>query len=212
MVNNSLIIEIIKYKNTVNKFINSSKDDEYPDSCYAIKECRNEVFSIMVKSFSNEPFKAACDFETLNSGWTVIQRRQDGSENFFRNWIDYVKGFGDLNGEFFIGLEKLHFLTSNGQPQELYIILDDYEGTRKYARYSKFSVGPESTNFTLNVSGYSGNAGDSLSYHNHRTFSTKDYGTAMDCALAYKGAWWYYNCHERLVAYLTFHCNISIHY
>ena len=166
----------------------------------------------MVKSFSNEPFKAACDFETLNIGWTIIQRRQDGSENFFRNWTDYVKGFGDLHGEFFIGLEKLHVLTSNGPPQELYIIMKDYEGTRRYARYSKFSVGPESTDFILNVDGYSGNAGNSLSYHNRKTFSTKDYGEAKNCALTYKGGWWYHKCHERLVAYLTFHCNISIHY
>jgi len=33
----------------------------------------------------------------------VVQRRMDGSEDFFRSWNDYVSGFGDLNGEFWLG-------------------------------------------------------------------------------------------------------------
>ena len=33
-----------------------------------------------------------CDMK--NGGWTTIQRRQDGRTDFFRDWADYKKGFG----------------------------------------------------------------------------------------------------------------------
>ncbi|XP_065358889.1 ficolin-2-like [Calliphora vicina] len=169
-------------------------DDRLPESCFEVKECRNSIFTLMIEKYSDKPFYAACDLETLNSGWTIIQKRQDGSENFFRNWTDYVKGFGKMDGEFFIGLEKLHALTTFGPPQELYIIMDDYEGTRKYARYEEFKVGAESEEFKLNVAKYSGTAGDSLSWHNDCTFSTRDFGKKTDCAQGYRGGWWYNNC------------------
>ena len=33
-----------------------------------------------------------CDMK--QKGWTVIQKRQDGSTNFFEDWESYKKGFG----------------------------------------------------------------------------------------------------------------------
>ena len=37
--------------------------------------------------------------------------RYDGSENFDLPWNDYKDGFGNLNGEFWLGLDKMHALT-----------------------------------------------------------------------------------------------------
>lgn len=49
------------------------------------------------------------------TGWTVIQRRLDGSVDFYRNWTDYRRGFGDLEGEFWLGNEHIHQLTNQGE-------------------------------------------------------------------------------------------------
>lgn len=176
-----------------------------PRSCYDLNECDSGIYNLMLPEISDKPFPAACDLETLDGGWTIIQRRQDGSENFFRNWTNYAEGFGDINGEFFLGLNKIHALTTSDIPQELYIMLEDFDGIKKFARYEKFKVDSESNDFKLTVEKYSGNAGDSLLLHNNMKFSTKDrdndkYGD-YNCAGGWKGAWWYHSCYARLVKY-----------
>ena len=56
-----------------------------------------------------------CDTDTADGGWTVIQRRVDGSLDFNRPWSDYEKGFGDLDGEFWYGLTSMNCLTQTGK-------------------------------------------------------------------------------------------------
>ncbi|KAM7355806.1 ficolin-2-like isoform 2-T2 [Cochliomyia hominivorax] len=135
-----------------------------------------------------------------NPDWTVILRREDGSEDFFRTWDEYKEGFGNTKGEFFIGLENLHEMTSGGD-QELLIILEDFESKTRYAKYDKFVVGSEDDKYAiLELGGYSGDAGDSLSYHRTRKFSTKDQDNdnnpSINCAKEYKGGWWFDNCYS----------------
>ena len=55
-----------------------------------------------------------CDMESDGGGWVVFQRRMDGTVDFYRNWADYVKGFGDLNGEFWLGLSEINRLSQAG--------------------------------------------------------------------------------------------------
>ena len=135
--------------------------------------------------------------ETDGGGWTVFQRRMDGSVDFYRNWADYQQGFGNLSGEFWLGLDKIHRLTSTAS--ELRVDLWDFEGNSAYARYTSFSVGNLASKYILTVSGYSGTAGDSLAYHNGRPFTTRDQDNDRaggNCAQSYKGAWWYSVCHD----------------
>ncbi|XP_030268953.1 tenascin [Sparus aurata] len=136
-----------------------------------------------------------CDMETDGGGWMVFQRRKDGSVDFFRGWKDYVRGFGDLSGEFWLGLDNLHNLTTMTRMTLRVDLRDKDESV--FAKYSTFEVAKR--NYRLSVGGYSGTAGDSLSYHNNRVFSTRDRDPApfiTRCAMSYRGGWWYKNCHE----------------
>lgn len=183
-----------------------SSNNRIPRNCYDINNCNNNIYNIQAPQYSNESFPAVCDLRTEGGGWTVIQQRKDGSENFYRNWNDYVEGFGNISGEFFIGLRKLHALTSlEEQPQELYIILQDFEGERKYAKYGEFKVDSEETDYTLHVGQYSGNVGDCFSSHTGQKFTTKDRDNDKreneNCAAKFKGGWWYSECYRRLGKY-----------
>nr|XP_023665573.1 tenascin-like isoform X2 [Paramormyrops kingsleyae] len=138
-----------------------------------------------------------CDMETEGGGWTVIQRRMDGTTNFFRRWKEYSAGFGNMSGEFWIGNELLHNLTQM-MPMTMRVDLRS-ESESAYARYSSFSIDSARRHYAIKVSGYSGTAGDSMKYHNGRPFSTRDrdpYPFITRCAMSYRGGWWYKNCHE----------------
>ena len=134
-----------------------------------------------------------CDQQTDGGGWIVFQRRQDGSVDFFRDWAEYKQGFGSLDGEFWLGNEKLYRLLSSSKQFELRVDLGDFEGNSRYAKYNSFKIGSESDGYKLEVSGYSGNARDSLEYHNGNTFITKD-RDRYKCSTMRKGGWWYDHC------------------
>ncbi|XP_078311723.1 ryncolin-1-like, partial [Crassostrea virginica] len=85
-----------------------------------------------------------CDMTTDGGGWTVIQRRIDGSIDFNRVWKSYKEGFGEVDGEYWLGNEALHLLTSETK-QEIRVDLHNFSGEKAYAKYSSFSVGGEST-------------------------------------------------------------------
>ncbi|XP_063411271.1 angiopoietin-related protein 7-like [Mytilus trossulus] len=127
------------------------------------------------------------------SYFKVIQRRQDGYTNFYREWEDYKNGFGEPTGEFWLGNEHIYKLTSAGGYQ-LLVTLEDWNGDRSYATYNTFSLGNEASGYKLTIGGYSGTAGDSMSYNNGRVFSTKDRDNFYKCAQQNVGAWWYGSC------------------
>ena len=84
--------------------------------------------------------------------------RLDGTEDFYRNWVEYKRGFGDLHSEHWLGNENLHLLTSQ-RKYKLRVDLWDWAGNKSYAEYASFVLGSESTFYKLTVTEYSGTAG-----------------------------------------------------
>ena len=147
-----------------------------------------------------------CDAYTDGGGWLVVQRRKDGSVSFNRGWVEYEEGFGDLNGEFWYGLQPLHCLTSLGQ-WELRIDLTHTNGTKTYLHYKQFAIGSARDNYPLQISQYKGIYPIDPFYYSssHRLngmkFTTKDRdndGHGGNCAVSGNGknsnGWWFRNC------------------
>ncbi|XP_056001861.1 ryncolin-1-like [Ostrea edulis] len=125
----------------------------------------------------------------------VIQKRQDGSTDFYKTWTDYKKGFGDPSKNYWIGNDAIHSLTKTSQ--ELRVELLSFAGEKAFALYSAFKIGDESSKYRLTVSGYSGTAGDFLKYHNGMKFTTQDHDNDewnSNCAVRGHGAWWFKSC------------------
>ncbi|XP_053397716.1 fibrinogen-like protein A isoform X1 [Mercenaria mercenaria] len=145
------------------------------------------------------PFFVYCDM--TNGGWTVIQRRIDGKVNFYRPWADYVNGFGDLDGSHWLGLEKIHRLTGDGN--QIYFDIENYDGSKEYAHYKVFTVHGAATVYRMNVDafGYEGTLKELLSYHDNRKFSTYDRDNDASTGNCCKdsldgGGWWYNDCYR----------------
>ncbi|XP_062620880.1 fibrinogen-like protein A isoform X2 [Saccostrea cucullata] len=164
---------------------------------YPSLEGRDGVYRI---SMAYEVKSVYCDMRTDGGGWTVIQRRQDISTDFYRTWSEYKEGFGEPSTNYWIGNDAIYELTKN-KDQELRVELQSFDGAEAYAQYSTFHVGDKYNKYVLTVSGYSGTAGDSLTYpHNGRKFTTKDQDNdrnGKNCATEWHGAWWYgSSCHN----------------
>lgn len=155
------------------------------------------LYTIYINGDKTQALEVYCDMTSDGGGWIVFLRRKNGREDFYRNWKAYAAGFGDRREEFWLGLDNLSKITAQGQ-YELRVDLQDH-GESAYAVYDRFSVGDAKSRYKLKVEGYSGTAGDSMNYHNGRSFSTYDKDTdsaITNCALSYKGAFWYKNCHR----------------
>uniref|UniRef100_A0A3Q2XWQ4 Si:ch211-203k16.3 n=1 Tax=Hippocampus comes TaxID=109280 RepID=A0A3Q2XWQ4_HIPCM len=152
---------------------------------------RSGVYTV-VPSLAGMPVEVYCDMDTDGGGWTVIQRRVDGSVSFDRSWREYRAGFGDLHSEFWLGNDHIHELSGQGD-YSLRIDLEDWSNRHKHALYQHFSVEDEEHRYRLHVSGFSGSAADSFGwYHDKHGFSTPDSGDI--CAEISHGGWWYSQC------------------
>ncbi|NWU72320.1 ANGP4 protein, partial [Pterocles burchelli] len=143
------------------------------------------------------PLQAYCDMETDRGGWTVIQLRANGSLSFQRSWREYKQGFGDAAGEYWLGNEAVHLLTSR-EPYALRVELRDWEGGQVYAHYGKFQLGSERQLYRLSLQDYSGTAGQQSGMALQGTrFSTRDADNDncfCKCAQMLSGGWWFDAC------------------
>ncbi|XP_029933367.1 microfibril-associated glycoprotein 4-like [Myripristis murdjan] len=146
---------------------------------------------------STSPVQVYCDMTSEGGRWTVIQRRMDGSQNFYRRWCDYKTGFGAAAGEYWLGLENIFQLTLKRR-YELLVDMEDFDGKKVSARYNSFSIEPEAYGYKLQVSGFTdGGAGDALTYHSGQKFSTLDKDQDVSdehCSKRYLGGFWYRRC------------------
>ncbi|XP_022540068.2 fibrinogen-like protein 1 [Astyanax mexicanus] len=199
-------------QNPVNESIFFDLGERQYTDCAQVFSNGNKAsgFYLIKPMSSPAQIRVYCDM-TEGGGWTVLQRRTDGSQSFDRDWKDYKVGFGDLksaSGEFWIGNDNLHYLTSQGE-NILRINLEDFEGSHRFAVYGKFKVDGEENHYQLQIGRYTGNAGDALSgnynpgaqswaSHHGMKFSTRDKDNDhydRNCAREDKAGWWFNKCH-----------------
>ncbi|XP_022802649.1 ficolin-2-like [Stylophora pistillata] len=175
-----------------------------PKNCYDYHQNGSTTDGVYwIYPDEEEPFQVLCDMTTNGGGWTVFQRRMDGSVDFYVDWESYKNGFGNLKGEFWLGNDYLHRLTTSAN-MLFRIDMEDYEGDRRFAKYTTFSVAGESDNYRVTIDGYRGTAGDSLLSKikpiKNMQFTTKDrdndVNSNANCAVNNKGGWWYNGCHN----------------
>lgn len=181
------------------------RNQQFPKSLPdTVSSCRNEASKksgrYWMKMVGSDPLQVYCEQTFYGGGWIVIQNRFNGSINFNRTWTEYKDGFGNLDGEFWLGLENIHKITTTAV-YELLIHLEDFDGTAKYARYKRFSVGSESLQYQIMaLESHFGNLEDSLKRHKGKKFSTpevdNDNDSGKNCANVYSSGWWFDNCFD----------------
>ncbi|XP_071832365.1 fibrinogen-like protein A [Apostichopus japonicus] len=172
-------------------------DSKYPTDCFDIlRACAGQHPSsgqYEIKPYGHDSIQVYCDMETDGGGWTVFQRRLDGTIDFYRSWNAYKVGFGNMNTEFWLGNDNIHFISTQGE-YELSIDLTNSLGNKYYAKYQNFRVGDELANYILLIGQYSGTTGDSLTTCHLKQFSTydrdNDQYSSYNQASRYRGAWW----------------------
>ncbi|XP_033627212.1 ryncolin-1-like [Asterias rubens] len=209
--------------------LNNATKDQYPDNfvdeygkVYYDDDVNTPHSSLFVGSTCNELLEAGfesgiytifpsggfpeglsvyCDMTTTGGGWIVIQRRLDGSFDFYRDWADYRAGFGNLTGEFWLGNDNLRALTESEGTWQFRAEAEDWNGEKVWSEYGVFRVHGE--NFALFFDVQTDSRSDNTNelrifLDNEMSFSTRDRDNDIradgHCAQRYKGGWWYATC------------------
>uniref|UniRef100_A0A182QF69 Fibrinogen C-terminal domain-containing protein n=1 Tax=Anopheles farauti TaxID=69004 RepID=A0A182QF69_9DIPT len=172
-------------------------EDSIYSSCREVPSRTSGKFLIRPSDDDDRLMNLLCDMQSIDAGWIVVQNRFNGSESFYRGWKDYEAGFGNLDGEFWLGLERISSIVNNGRQWEILFWLKNYQGLIQYSKFTKFLLGNATEGYRLKfANGYTGNAGDSISRHVGMKFTTYDRDNdpvPYNCAKKHRGGWWYHN-------------------
>ncbi|KAM6168676.1 angiopoietin-related protein 3 [Erethizon dorsatum] len=159
------------------------KRSEHRSGTYAIRPSNSQVFNVY------------CDVKSGIS-WTLIQHRTDGSQNFNETWKNYKYGFGKLDGEFWLGLEKIHSIVKQSN-YILRIELEDWKDNKYFVEYP-FHLGNHETNYMLHLAKMTGNGPKVFPEYKDLVFSTWDHKAGhLNCSESYSGGWWWHDvCDE----------------
>ncbi|KAJ8033526.1 Microfibril-associated glycoprotein 4 [Holothuria leucospilota] len=161
---------------------------------YNAGNTQDGVYYIRPAGWNDPPFKVFCNMSIDGGKWTVFQRRVNGSTNFYRNWTEYRNGFGDIKHEFWLGNEKLHFLTKQAT-YEYRVDFVTASLTSYHNKYNNFYVDNEDNKYRLaDVGTRTGTAGYSLHGIQNTPFSTYDEdndGRTYNCAEEHRSCWWH---------------------
>ncbi|XP_063788549.1 microfibril-associated glycoprotein 4-like [Pseudophryne corroboree] len=186
-------------------------DTCHPHDCsdvYAQGLSTDGVYMIYPGGGHSPAIPVYCDMTSKGGPWTVFQKRFDGSVSFYRGWKDYEQGFGRADGEYWLGLKNIHLLTQK-RSYRLQINLEDFDNDARFVIYNIFSISPlaispEEDGYKLHIAGFQEGDNnrpiqDSLGSQNEMNFSTYDNDRDTyhgNCAVTYKGASWYKDCHS----------------
>nr|XP_009922635.1 PREDICTED: LOW QUALITY PROTEIN: fibrinogen-like protein A [Haliaeetus albicilla] len=163
----------------------------------------------VIQPAGSPPRVVWCDMDTEGKGWTVVQRNSHDTElTWKQSWTTYKYGFGNVQGDHWLGTEYLHLLTQQGTYKVRFIVRNKANVTH-YAEYDIFRVESEASGYPLRLGRFSGDGDDYLtSYHpkkggihDNMKFSTTDKDQDQysgNCANSY-GGWWYDRCQNVLL-------------
>ncbi|VDI14343.1 Hypothetical predicted protein [Mytilus galloprovincialis] len=195
------ILEETQGEKEISRIIRLLKNDFKETCTKTAKDCTelqkyNEKSGVYrISPGNSKNLDVYCDMTTDGGGWSIIQRHQDRTVDFQRTWSEYENGFGNVEGDYWLGNKYIHHLTSSGK-YELRIVLTNNKNEKRYAAYKQFSIGDAASKYKLSVGSYSGNAGDSMKYHNGQPFSATDQDndkSSAHCASSL-GPWWHNSC------------------
>ncbi|XP_066934013.1 ficolin-2-like [Clytia hemisphaerica] len=154
------------------------------------------VYKILTVGEEKEVY---CDM--TGGGWTTIQRRLNGDIDFNRGWQSYKEGFGDVNGDLWIGLETIREMSVLLNNTLIRIQGESFNGDRRFIIAKGFYIEDEQKKYKL----HSGtmindewNIGRDWTYQDGEMFTTRDDDNDKkgggNCAQEFACAWWYVGC------------------
>ena len=151
-----------------------------------------------ISGATEQTHKVWCDMLTDGGGWTVFLKRLDGSGDFYQNMAAYKQGFGDVSGEYWLGLDVLHALTSS-KTNQVRADISDWAGSSVHSLYASMLVDGETDDYRLTMGAFTeGEGGYALEYFDGMAFTAKDFerdlSDAGNCAQIHHGGFWYQNC------------------